>query len=106
MLWSTGYEFPDLLVDLRNDLATANKLRADLLSELSAGHVLYGRELTVVALGPVDELIVEVDQQSVALVHLVWSGHTERPPYPETEMLDSSDRLEDHLKAFNSRRQR
>lgn len=100
MPWSSDYHFSDPLIDLRSDTETAERLRANLLSELSPGHVLHGIELRVIAIGPADELIVETGSGTVARVHLIWSGRAETPPWPETEMLDSAEQLEG---IYNSR---
>jgi hypothetical protein len=101
VLWSKRGQFPRLAVDLRSDEAqTAETLRADLQSELSPGHVLYGHELRVVAICPCDELVVEIDDQAVALVYLRWSGRPELPPAPDTEMLGTAERFEQHMDSY------
>lgn len=58
----------------------------ELLHEVGTGHVLHGRPVTLVAVGPDDGLLVSFDlaPPSVALVHLTWRRETEAPPWPMT----------------------
>ena len=98
--WAAGYRFTDPLVDLRADASQAERLRTELLRELSAGHVLHGLDLRVIAQAPPqEEVIVETGDDTVALVHLTWSGHAEAPPWPTTKLLDSPEHLEDTIES-------
>jgi hypothetical protein len=98
MTWANGYRFTEPLVDVRADTQRAQRLRAELLRELSAGHVLHGLDLRVIARAlPRDEVIVTAGEDTVALVHLTWSGHAETAPWPITELLDSPEHLEDTI---------
>ena len=101
MAWSADYQLPALLVDVRDDTKTAQEMHAALSVELGRGHFLYGRKLKVIAIDPHDGLVVEVDQQLVALVYLTWSGQEEKPPFPQTEVLYSPARLEQHMERFD-----
>jgi hypothetical protein len=83
--WATDYHFSGPLLDLRSEDEQAESLRAELLRELSAGHVLHGVDLRVIARAlPQDEVVVETTSGQVALVHLTWTGHAESPPWPTT----------------------
>lgn len=46
------YEFAEPLIDIRNHPDQADPLRSELLRELSPGHGLHGRPLTVIARAP------------------------------------------------------
>jgi hypothetical protein len=93
--WLSSYRFSEPLRDLRSEVEEAERLRTQLLRELSPGHTLHGADLRVVArASPQDEVIVETTDNRVALVHLTWSGHPESPPLPITEMLNSAEHLE------------
>lgn len=87
-----GFEFVEAFWDLRNDEGTeyVRALVAELKAEVSIGHPLHGQDLRVVARAlPQDEAVV-VAGELVALVHLTWSGHPERPPWPSVEFADSA----------------
>jgi hypothetical protein len=93
--WLSDYRFSEPLRDVRSEAQEAEQLRTELLRELSPGHVLHGADLQVIARAlPRDEVIVETADSRVALVHMTWSGHSESPPWPTTEMLNSAEHLE------------
>ena len=95
MTWVTDYRFSEPLRDLRSEVQEAEKLRTELLRELSVGHVLHGADLSVVARAlPQDEVVVETTDGRVGLVHMTWSGQREPPPWPTTDLLDSAEHLE------------
>lgn len=98
MTWLSEYRFSEPLHDVRHKAQEAEELRAELLAELSDGHMLHGADLRVVARAlPQDEVVVETPNGRVALVHVTWSGHQESPPWPITEMIDSAEHLEQTL---------
>jgi hypothetical protein len=58
--WTQHYQFSDPLRDLRGEAEEAEQLRAELLRELSPGHMLHGLDLRVIARAlPQDEVVVE-----------------------------------------------
>lgn len=96
MTWLSTYTFSEPLRDVRSEAQEAEQLRTELLRELSAGHVLHGADLRVIARAlPQDEVIVETADGRIALVHMTWSGHSESPPWPTTEMLTSAEHFEE-----------
>lgn len=91
--WVDTFDFGEDFRDLRDEagLDRARALKTELDAELAAGHPLYGQACRVVAGAlPRDEVVV-VAGQSVALVHLTWSGRPETPPWPTTELADSAE---------------
>lgn len=67
MTWVSEYRFCEPLRDVRSEAEEAEKLRAELLRELSGGHVLHGADLRVIARAlPQDEVIVETADGRVA----------------------------------------
>jgi hypothetical protein len=97
--WTERYHFSDPLRDERGEAAEAEQLRAELLRELSPGHVLHGLDVRAIARAmPQDEVIVETADGLVALVQMTWTGLAESPPWPTTEILDSAEHLEGTLK--------
>lgn len=85
--WLNDYRFPEA--------EEADQLRVEVLRELSAGDVLHGAELRVVARAlPRDEVIVETSDGRVALVQMTWMGRPETPPWPTPDLLTSAAHLE------------
>jgi hypothetical protein len=86
-------------VDLRTHAggaARAELLDAELRRELSADHVLLPYSWVVIAEAlPQEEIVVEIDDDTVAIVHLTWLGSTERRPYPWTTIAHSPAEFED-----------
>ncbi len=96
--WTEHYEFSDPLRDVRGEAEEAERLRTELLREVSPGHTLHGLDLRVVGRAiPQDEVIVETADERVALVHMTWSGHADSPPWPMTTFLDSAEHMEETL---------
>jgi hypothetical protein len=96
--WAQNYTFSEPLRDVREEADEAARLRAELLQELSPGHLLHGLDLHVIARAiPQDEVVVETADGRVALVHITWSGHAEAPPWPTAEVLDSAEHLQNAL---------
>ena len=72
--WLTAYQFPEDFEDLRNSGAQADVLARELLRELPPVHELSGQKWSVIAKAiPQDEIVLELDDDRVALVHLTWS---------------------------------
>ena len=55
-----------------------------LRSEVDKGHELHGVEVTAIARSTyTDDVLYQLEDGRVAEVHLTWSGHRERPPWPD-----------------------
>lgn len=67
-------------------------LETELRTEVSEGHPLFGRAFRIVGRShAADDVLVTVDG-GWALVHLTWSRHAERPPWPtSTEFRRARD---------------
>jgi hypothetical protein len=86
--------FPEPWSDLRDrgpgDDAQREVLRMELAKELSAGHVLYGREFVIVARSEAnDDVLVALDDGTWALIHRTWRRTAERPPGPKTVVFSA-----------------
>lgn len=101
MSWADEYEFPEPLVDLRDNTESGEALMEELLRELAPGHELHGRPVSVIARAlPNDDVVVEVEGE-IALVQLTWTRRkSERPPLPVTRFLTSAAELEAHVAAY------
>lgn len=65
-------------------------LHDELVAELKPSHPLHGRSFTVIARsGAQDDILVEVDNGTWAIVHLSWKGDRERSPWPTTTVFES-----------------
>lgn len=96
MTWVSHHHFAEHLRGVHCD--EAEQLRAELVRELSRGHVLYGMDLRVAARAlPQDEVIAETADGVVAPVHMTRSGRPESPPWPTTEIVQSADHLQECL---------
>ena len=74
--------------DLRNPDAEHREqvsgLETEVRTELSDGHPLFGRAFSIVGRShAADDVLLKVDD-GWALVHLTWSRHAERPPWPNS----------------------
>jgi len=90
------------------DSPRASAIAAELDREIAPGHALHGVSLTPwLECGACDDVLVRLDDENartgkvryrVAIVHPVWSRHSETPPWPSTvvfeQALDALDRLE------------
>jgi hypothetical protein len=98
--WVHAFDFGEDFQDLRDEAEAdhAQSLKAELDAELAPGHRLHGQACRVVARAlPQDEIVV-VAGESVALVHLTWSGHPETPPWPATDLADSAVAFQELIK--------
>ncbi|GHH77282.1 hypothetical protein [Promicromonospora soli] len=72
-------------------LARRKGVLAELMREIDAGHILHGRIVHVEAFfTATDDVIVRLDDGTFAHVHPTWTGHVERPGYPEAAVLGSA----------------
>jgi hypothetical protein len=94
-----GFVFPPTWRDLRGDDVEDRKLaRAladELRRELTFGHVLHRARCEVLAAAlPGDDIVVSVDGNKAAIVHLTWTRRWhEKPPRPSTQLFESRDNL-------------
>jgi hypothetical protein len=93
--WLAGYLFPDTWKDLRRDVSSrvvAETLAFELRRELHEEHLLANRPITVIARSLArDDVILALDATTAAIVHLTYTRTPpERPPWPGTELVDSS----------------
>jgi hypothetical protein len=84
--------------DLRGAGATeANQrqtLLAELIAEVRPGHPLHGIEATVIARSTAqDDVLVELNTDRWAIVHLTWRGSKETPPWPRTTFYSTPQQL-------------
>jgi hypothetical protein len=78
----------------RSDPSAASAALAELVVEVSAGHLLHRLPVHVRArCGGCDEVMASVVDGTFALVHLTWSGRSELPPWPT---VGASGRYEDY----------
>jgi hypothetical protein len=76
----------------------AGRLTAELQREIAPGHVLAGRSATVVRrCSGCDDVIVRVDNDAFAVVHLTWTGREESLPWPRTVTLPTFLALESYV---------
>jgi hypothetical protein len=99
--WLTEFAFPSPWRDLRgqaaDDRALALALIAELRREVAAGHMLHERTCQVVPMAyPADDVVVVVDAELVAIVHLTHAK-ADRPPWPMTEIFESAGSLLDGM---------
>jgi hypothetical protein len=58
-----------------------------LQSEVGKGHELYGVEVTAIARSTyTDDVLYQLADGRVSEVHLTWSGHREKPPWPDSSV--------------------
>jgi hypothetical protein len=103
--WIDLMDFPEPWVDLRRfrDRLARRALVAshtrELRCEIGTGHVLRGRDWTIIGLGvPArDDALLRLDDGSLALVHLTWRGAPEPPEWPMTCFVTSISELRSEL---------
>lgn len=66
----------------------ATQLETELRRELAPGHAIFGRRATAVgARRDCDDVLFELlDPAQLAVVHLSYATHPDRPPWPSTEL--------------------
>ena len=88
------YVFVDPMLDLRSLPDRAQVLGAELAREVGRGHVLGGRQWTIVAEAmPQDEVLVEAEGDAF-LVHLTWTGRAEKSRWPVVKRVGSAEEFE------------
>lgn len=93
--------WPDLWTPILN-AASAEPLEAELQSELSRGHRLFGLPVEVIGRSlDSDDVLVAIHDGSdrVASVHLTWSGSKESPPWPITTHHPCFETWADHVRS-------
>jgi hypothetical protein len=85
---------PEPWWDLRTDGPIEAKqrdaLRTELNHEVGAGHPLYGRGYSIIARSQArDDVLIALDDNNWAVVHLTWRQAPEDPPWPNTAVFDS-----------------
>jgi hypothetical protein len=99
-----GVLFTDPWWDLRADGVQEQRqrqvLHAELMAEIGPDHRLGGLRLSVVARSVAqDDVLVEVEDGTWAVVHLTWRGAPEQPPWPRASLFDS---LQDAVDALGT----
>jgi hypothetical protein len=65
-------------------------LKDELIKEINPDHLLYNLNIDVIAKRQDnDDILVEMDNGTLALVHLTWSGKPESKNYPRVEYYSS-----------------
>jgi hypothetical protein len=78
------------------DPAHTVSFEREALAEIGPGHVLDGQGLVVIArCSGCDDLAFRVDDNRFAIVHLIWKGGQERPPWPSARIFSDWGALED-----------
>jgi hypothetical protein len=73
-------------------------LRDELARELSPGHPLHNRTVTVLGRSHLgDDILIAPEGAAWAIVHLTWKHAPERPPWPATRFYDNAQELEEAL---------
>lgn len=85
---------PEAWWDLRADgpveTEQRDALQTELHLEVGAGHTLYGRSFSVIARSQErDDVLIALDDNAWAVVHLTWRRARENPPWPATTVFDS-----------------
>jgi hypothetical protein len=95
MRWLSAFEFPEDFEDLRNAGDVAGVFARELQREIAPPHELSSVRWTVIARAyPQDEVVLELDGDRAALVHLTWKGGSEPTPYPLTTIVSSQSEFE------------
>jgi hypothetical protein len=86
--------FPEPWWDLRGSGFTEaeqrDAIQMELEREVAVGHALYGRVFSVVArYQATDDVLIALDDETCAVVHLTWRRSHEVPPWPRTTIFDS-----------------
>lgn len=68
----------------------SQSLRQEVLAEIGPDHELAGRGLDVVAAcSGCDDVVLQVDDGTFAIVHLTWTGRPEAGHWPATRRVQS-----------------
>ncbi|NKF52643.1 hypothetical protein G3R49_18970 [Shewanella sp. WXL01] len=86
--WSDINEYPE---------SHKNKLSFEAKTEIDIGHILFGKELSVITKREDCDEILILSGSNKYIVHLTWSSNKESPPYPNTVKFDSEEELERRL---------
>lgn len=80
-------EFLDPWMDCLDLVDLGDPLKEELEKELHPKHQLFGENIDVIAKRQdKDDILVELENGQMAVVHLTWSGRQERGSFPWTEM--------------------
>ncbi|MCG7551168.1 hypothetical protein [Pseudoalteromonas sp. Of7M-16] len=82
------------------DYCSSHKLAllTEIVAELSIGHVLYGKNIEILAKREDRDDVLVNSEGKYFIVHLTWSNSKEALPYPKTELYDSVELLRKKLK--------
>lgn len=97
--WLDDVVFPPSWLDVRGhgvqDADSRDRIATELRREIGRGHVLRPTAWRVVAASrPQDDVLLALDDDRAAIVHLTYARHPEPPPWPSTEILPTPRDLE------------
>ena len=86
--------------------AESKALHAELQKELPQGHLLFGKDVEVVAHrdGATDDILVRHvgEPERYTVIHLTWAGRREIDPHPSVEVDGSWEDFLDYERGFAS----
>lgn len=66
-------------------------LLQEIVVEVGPRHELFGQVEAVIARRfDQDEVVVQLSDATFALIHMTWSGHIEKPPWPQSRRLGNA----------------
>ena len=86
--WSDINDYPDTHKKI---------LLIEAKKEIDIGHMLFGKEFSVIAKREDCDDILVLSENNKYIVHLTWSSKKESPPYPNTVRFDTEEELEKRL---------
>ena len=86
--WSDISEYPS-----SHKLALENQLTA----EIGIGHILSNKMIDVIAKREDCDDILVTAEKRYFVVHLTWTGKTEKTPWPKIEEFENREQLEARL---------
>lgn len=103
--WIDTIAFPESWVDLRpfrervRHRKMLSRLRRELRRELAPEHELSAGRWTIVGAGAParDDVLLRLQDGSVAITHLTWKGSQEALPWPSTTRVRSLDEFREEL---------
>jgi len=97
--WPDSWWYLPAEADLQQGLQT------ELIAELSDKHPLWGLQALVVAKSNLnDDIIVALNNDRFALVHLLWHGHVDQQAaaFPATQILAGAAQLQELLLSLDN----
>ncbi len=97
--WLDNIVFPSSWIDVRGhsfqDADSRDRIATELRREIGRKHVLRPTPWRVVAAWrPQDDVLLALNDDRAAIVHLTHGRHPEPPPWPSTEILTTPNDLE------------